>query len=178
MRRELRIVLGAAVLSLALLPGASGPTLADQIAGTPDNDILPGTPRRDTTRGLAGHDTITPGKAADRAFGDEGADSFHWSNGDGPDPAEFESDSLAIANAGRRLCLHLDALGTGPETVTRDELQVIGLKRIERIAIGGTGGRDRLVRVSSFQILVLALVLPGKRPRDMARLTSRSVVPA
>jgi hypothetical protein len=47
--------------------------------------------------------------------------------------------------AGKRLRLHLDAIGAGPETVARDERQVVGLRRIERIAIGGTAGRDRLV---------------------------------
>jgi hypothetical protein len=145
-------------VSLLTLVGAPS-VAADPITGTPEDDVLTGTPRRDTIRALAGHDDITGRRGDDRLFGEEGIDTFHWRNGDGHDringgPQDEGSfaDQLVI-EAGRHLRLHLDALGAGPETLARGDLQVIGIKGIEEIGVVGTDRGDRLVLSSDQNIL-------------------------
>jgi hypothetical protein len=150
MYRKTPSMLGMPALLLTFLAGAMPAALAEQITGTPGNDVLPGTPQRDTIHGLAGDDDITPGKGNDRAFGEEGFDTFRWTAGDGQDrldggtDASFVFDHLVIA-AGPRLRLHIDALDAGALTNPQRNLQVVGVKGIEIIQVNGTEGDDRLV---------------------------------
>ncbi len=154
---RLQAALGAAV-SLVVLLGAA-PTLAAPITGTPNDDILPGTPGRDTIRGLAGNDTITPGKNVDRAFGDEGDDTFVWAKGDGqdrfdggPEIDSYPGDRLEIT-AGALQRLHIDALGAGPMIVARSGLEAVAVQGLEQIEIRRTDDADTLVISSDKGIL-------------------------
>lgn len=153
MSRRLSAALGAAV-SLAVLTAAAGLASAKEITGTPGPDVLSGTPRADTIRALAGDDQIAGHRGGDRIFGDGGLDGFSWKNHDGHDRIDggADDDQLRI-EAGRRLTLHLDALGAGPETAAKSDLQVIGLRNIESIVLVGTDAGDRLVLSSDPGIL-------------------------
>ncbi len=93
MYRKTPSMLGMAALLLTFLAGAMPAALAEQITGTPGNDVLLGTPQRDTIHGLAGDDDITPGKGNDRAFGEEGFDTFRWTAGDGQDRLDGGTDA-------------------------------------------------------------------------------------
>src|SRR3954454_8846108 len=161
MGHRLPAALGAATLTLVILALAARPAPARTITGTSGDDVLVGTPSADRVHGLAGSDDITGGKGDDRLFGGGGFDTFRWTRGDGYDQVDGGADSDVLEiEAGRRLRLHLNALGDGPKRPAKGGLQVIGLKRVEEIRVVGTDRGDGLVLSSDPGIVPSAPFLP------------------